>query len=133
MELINFQVKYAKELGVPKFRVYTINEDCQLVAKTFVEANWWLIVLGFNDTSTLVGHFCPLPENGRREIDEREGQERKRKMNESEKTEETRKSLHRTRMPLPKCYSEKGYICNCVYVRPSFQTRFTIWNLVKDR
>ena len=25
----------------------------------------------------------------------------------------TRKSVHRTRMPLPECHSEKGYICNC--------------------
>ena len=29
-----------------------------------------LIVLGFNDTSTLEGHFCRLPEKGRREIEE---------------------------------------------------------------
>ena len=28
------------------------------------------IVLGFNDTSTLVGHFVSLPEKGRREIEE---------------------------------------------------------------
>ena len=29
-----------------------------------------LIVLGFNDTSTLVGHLCCLPEKGRKEIQE---------------------------------------------------------------
>ena len=29
-----------------------------------------LIVVGFNDTSTLVGHFVCLPEKGRREIEE---------------------------------------------------------------
>ena len=27
-------------------------------------------MLGFNDTSTLVGHFCRLPEKGRKEIEE---------------------------------------------------------------
>ena len=53
-----------------------------------------LIVLGFNDTSTLVGHFVSSPR--KREIsdrrdsrrDEREGQGRKRNRNESEETEE---------------------------------------------
>ena len=29
-----------------------------------------LIVLGFNDTSILVGHFVCLPEKGRKEIEE---------------------------------------------------------------
>ena len=53
-----------------------------------------LIVLGFNDTSTLEGHFVSSPrerEKGdRRESrgDEREGQGRKRNRNESEETEE---------------------------------------------
>ena len=53
-----------------------------------------LIVLGFNGTSTLVGHFVQSPRerekryrNDSRE-DEREGQGRKRKINESEETEE---------------------------------------------
>ena len=53
-----------------------------------------LIVLRFNDTSTLVGHFMSSPRE--REIsdrrdsrrDEREGQGRKRNRNESEETEE---------------------------------------------
>ena len=50
-------------------------------------------MLEFNDTSTLVGHFVCLPEKGRREIKEiaKEIKERdrgKRKMNESEETEE---------------------------------------------
>ena len=31
----------------------------------------YLIVLGFNDTSTLEGHFVRLPEKGRKEIEER--------------------------------------------------------------
>ena len=50
-----------------------------------------LIMLGFNNTSTLVGHFESSPRerekrDSRRE--EREGQERKRNRNESEETEE---------------------------------------------
>ena len=54
----------------------------------------WLIVLGFNDTSTLEGHFVSSPrereKRDRRESrgDEREGQGRKRYRNESEETEE---------------------------------------------
>ena len=53
-----------------------------------------LIVLGFNDTSTLEGHFVSsLREREKRDRresrgDEREGQGRKRNRNESEETEE---------------------------------------------
>ena len=53
-----------------------------------------LIVLGFNDMSTLVGHFVSSPreqeKRDRRDSrrDEREGQGRKRKIFESEETEE---------------------------------------------
>ena len=53
-----------------------------------------LIVLGFNDTSTLEGHFVSSPsereKRDRRESrgDEREGQGRKRNRKESEETEE---------------------------------------------
>ena len=53
-----------------------------------------LIVLGFNNTSTLEGHFVSSPrereKRDRRESrgDEREGQGRKRNRNESEETEE---------------------------------------------
>ena len=53
-----------------------------------------LIVLGFNDTSTLVGHFVSSPrERVKRDTrdsrgDEKEGQGRKRNRNESEETEE---------------------------------------------
>ena len=56
--------------------------------------NFILIVLGFNDTSTLEGHFVSSPrereKRDRRESkgDEREGQGRKRNRNESEETEE---------------------------------------------
>ena len=47
----------------------------------------WLIVLGFNDTSTLVVILCHLPEKGRKEIvEEIKGQGRKRNRNESEET-----------------------------------------------
>ena len=55
-----------------------------------------LIVLGFNDTSTLVGHFVSSPrereKRDRRDSrrDEREEQGRKRNRNESEETEETK-------------------------------------------
>ena len=59
--------------------------------------------VGFNDTSTLVGHFVSSPRerekrdrrDGRR--DEREGQGRKRNRNESEETEE----IKTTSLPLP--------------------------------
>ena len=53
-----------------------------------------LIVLGFNDTSTLKGHFVSSPrEREKRDRkdsrrDEREGQGRKRNRSESEETEE---------------------------------------------
>ena len=57
-----------------------------------------LIVLGFNDTSTLVGHLVSSPrereKRDRRDSrrDEREGQGRKRNRNESEETEEIKTS-----------------------------------------
>ena len=53
-----------------------------------------MIVLGFNDPSTLVGHFVSSPrereKRDRRDSrgDEREEQERKRNRNDSEETEE---------------------------------------------
>ena len=59
----------------------------------------WLIMLGFNDTSILVGHFVSSPRD-REKRDrrgsrghKREGQGRKRKMNESEGTDEIKKKL----------------------------------------
>ena len=64
-----------------------------------------LIELGFNDTSTLVGHFVSSPrereKRDRRDSkrDEREGQGRKRNRNESEETEEIK-----TSPPYPYCY-----------------------------
>ena len=59
---------------------------------------FFLIELGFNDTSTLVGHFVSSPRErekiDRRDSrrDEREGQGRKRNRNESEETEEIKTS-----------------------------------------
>ena len=51
-----------------------------------------LIVLGFNDTSTLVGHYVLSPRKGEKRrdsrSDEREGKGRKRNGNESEETKE---------------------------------------------
>ena len=64
-----------------------------------------LIELGFNNTSTFVGHFVSSPRE--REIrdksrgDEREGQRRKRNRNESEKTEEIK-----TFLLYPYCYKD---------------------------
>ena len=61
--------------------------EYQLMGHTFVTE------LGFNDTSTLVGHFVSSPrereKRDRRDSrgDEREGQGRKRNKNESEETE----------------------------------------------
>ena len=57
-----------------------------------------VIVLGFNDTSTLVGHFVSSPrereKRDRRDCrrDEREGQVRKTNKNESKETEEIKHS-----------------------------------------
>ena len=68
---------------------YTLSLKCR---KYFPGA--FLIVLGFNDTSTLEGHFVSSPrereKRDRRESrgDEREGQGRKRNRKESEETEE---------------------------------------------
>ena len=60
-----------------------------------------LIVLGFHDTSNLVGHFVwssrERVKRDRRDSrrDEREGQGRKRNRNESEETDKTRASAQR--------------------------------------
>ena len=65
-----------------------------------------LIVLGFNNTSTLVGHFVSSPrereKRDRRDSrrDEREGQGREKNRNKSEETEEIKQEFrgrrHRT-------------------------------------
>ena len=73
----------------------TTLEPWKLVWHMGSSSHWGLlIVLGFNDTSTLEGHFVSSPrereKRDRRESrgDEREGQGRKRNRNESEETEE---------------------------------------------
>ena len=71
-----------------------LNVDVKCVKGTGAQNIGQLIVLGFNDTSTLEGHFVSSPrereKRDRRESrgDEREGQGRKRNRNESEETEE---------------------------------------------
>ena len=58
-------------------------------------------MLGFNDTSAIVGHFMSSPrereKRDRRDSgrDEREGQGRKRNKNESEETEEIKIAIRR--------------------------------------
>ena len=74
------------------------SSQCQSLSDTDlssqVQLSWFLIVLGFNDTSTLEGHFVSSPrereKRDRRDSrrDKREGQGRKRSRNESEETEE---------------------------------------------
>ena len=65
-----------------------------LTAKQVWYQSIWnfFIVLGFNDTSTLVGHFVSSPREKRDRRhnggDEREGLGRKRNRNESDNTEE---------------------------------------------
>ena len=58
--------------------------------------HYCFIVLGFKDMSTIMGHFASSPREKRDRRgsrgDEREGQGRKRKMNESEETEEIKTS-----------------------------------------
>ena len=81
-------------------------KQCRSRSAGFLEANrsgWQcisefsrtrFIVLGFNNTSTRVGHFVSSPgerekrDRGDSRGDEREGQGRKRNRNESEETEE---------------------------------------------
>ena len=63
-----------------------------------LQTDGFLIELGFNDTSTLMGHFVSSPRERERKDrrdsrgDEREGQGRKRNRNESEETEEIKTS-----------------------------------------
>ena len=69
--------------------------SCQ--ARSVYLTTRFLIELGFNDTSTLVGHFVSSPgerekKDRRDSRDEREGQGRKRNRNESEETEEIKTS-----------------------------------------
>ena len=62
-------------------------------------------MLGFNDTSPLVGHFVSSPRKREKRDridsrgDERDGQERKKNMNEREETEEI--IIKKIHFPLP--------------------------------
>ena len=87
----NIEVEFLKvieKFDHPGFQIL------ELGILTASESSPPLIVLGFNDTSTLEGHFVSSPrereKRDRRESrgDEREGQGRKRNRNESEETEE---------------------------------------------
>ena len=68
------------------------------VPSHWLRFDYWLTVLRFNDTSTLVGHFVPFPREREkrdrrdRRRDKREGQGRTRKRNESEETGEIKTS-----------------------------------------
>ena len=74
--------------------VQTLAKILRNFSEDFFSITDVLIVLGFNDTSTLVGHFVSSPrereKSDRRDSrrDEREEQGRKRNRNESEETEE---------------------------------------------
>ena len=86
-----------KRYGIWHAKDFGIRGVCELCAAPNFSF-WGLIVLGFNDTSTLVGHFVLSPrdreKSDRRDSrrDEREGQGRKRNRNESEETEEIKTS-----------------------------------------
>ena len=73
----------------------TLKRDSTYSKDGFVWGYFFFIVLGFNNTSILVGHFVSSPrerEKRDRRGDEREGQGRKRNRNESEETEEIKHS-----------------------------------------
>ena len=85
---------------------------CEWIVTVYMKLNTihWLIVLGFNEPSTPVGHFVSSPrERGKinrrgSRRDEREGQVRKRNRNESEETEEIKTfplPLPATRIAVP--------------------------------
>ena len=86
------QEKY--NVDTPLSGAMRVSEKYFLFHRKMFSLGDWLIVLGFNDTSTLEGHFVSSPrereKRDRRESrgDEREGQGRKRNRNESEETEE---------------------------------------------
>ena len=76
------------------FTLKNTKEKNQIVLCCSCDGHLIVIVLGFNDTSTLVGHFVSSPrereKRDRRDSrrDEREEQGRKRNRNEREETEE---------------------------------------------
>ena len=86
------------DLGEEDFTEVTKRNRKTHGTKNAAAFDFFLIELGFNDTSTLVGHFVSSPrereKKDRRDSrgDEREGQGRKRNRNESEETEEIKTS-----------------------------------------
>ena len=91
---ISFFYVYLETQEGLKFHVVTLEMSNPIFWDKYEKYyNCWLIVLAFNDTSTLVGHFWSSPRERKKidirdKRDQREGQGRKRKMNESEETEE---------------------------------------------
>ena len=94
-----FRVKWpfsSEEEGKNRFSSFPQSwiSDRNYFSYFYIHKSSRLIVLGFNDTSTLEGHFVSSPrereKRDRRESrgDEREGQGRKKNRNESEETEE---------------------------------------------
>ena len=89
--LLSSRRSYAHKYGGT---IYTRDDQKVLGSCTLGMTKSRLIVLGFNDTSSIVGHFVPSlrerENRNRRDSrgDEREGQGRKRNRNESDETEE---------------------------------------------
>ena len=105
MDSCYFLDKYGKKQRCPNrvnevciYQLYTIFTQNKCTYASLYHSNsgfdCWLIVLGYNKMSTLVGHFVSSPRDrekrDRRDSrgDEREGLGRKREMKESEGTEE---------------------------------------------
>ena len=84
----------SKGHGCPRLKNKLLTSEklqCKLLMPSWTRTETDLIVLGFNDMSTLVNHFVSSPrEREKRDSrgDERQGQGRKRKRSESEETEE---------------------------------------------
>ena len=110
-----------------------------LLKNSFMSPDW-LIALGFNETSTLVCHFVSSPrEREKRDNtgNEREGQGRKRKMNESEEIEEIKTFLLypyrlQGQQALPNCKPiSVGHPGNARYTTPlPHPTTLKKWNYV---
>ena len=60
-----------------------------------------IVVLGFKDTSTLVGHFVSLPEKGRREIEETVKEMKEMDRGERGKWMKVKKRRNKNIPPLP--------------------------------
>ena len=100
-DLLAGQISCSAEMSMKKFYKLgaSIPVQTHALKENLYPSKWskffpFRVVLGFNDTSTLEGHFVSSPrereKRDRRESrgDEREGQGRKRNRKESEETEE---------------------------------------------